>query len=124
VKHEKFVQALFERYGADKEASPVPSGDSGNRYGPSESTPLSKGNGLVDGAQKISEEQHTKSKSMKMRSAPSSILRQQDAMSEAAECSRSYNSTGVLESEDLDSMALSLNFSSSMRRETSMGLAK
>jgi len=124
VKHEKFVHALFERYGAEKSPKLEQSGDPRDRDCPSDATPFSQGDDLLDRAQNVSVEQCKKSKSMKMRSAPSSILRQQDAMREAAECSRSYNSTGVLESEDLDSMALSLNFSSSMRRETSMGLAK
>jgi len=124
VKHEKFVQALFERYGTEQSGTLEKGGDSGNRDESSDATPFSQGNGLVDNAQNINVEYHKRSKAMKMRSAPSSILRQQEAMREAAECSRSYNSTGVLESEDLDSMAMSLNFSSSMRRETSMGLAK
>lgn len=62
------------------------------------------------------------------RSAPTSMRRPQDH-DDGVSCSdeeygRSYSSTGALEKEDLGCMADSLNFNVSMRRETSIGLAK
>jgi len=62
------------------------------------------------------------------RSAPTSMRRPQDC-DDGVSCSdeeygRSYSSTGALEKEDLGCMADSLNFNVSMRRETSIGLAK
>lgn len=132
VKHGKFIDELYARYGGTPRvvrsvATSLLKAELASCQGCDEEGPFSHGeDACMDSLREA--RSSSRNKGILMRSAPSSIRRSHSgsrmAHSDESEYSRSYHSAGALENEELACMAKSLKFSTTMRRETSLGLAK
>lgn len=135
VKHGKFIDELYARYGGSPRV--VRNSETGllkAELAFCQGIPGSDGESPVIHREDVNMDSlneatsSSRTKGILMRSAPSSIRRSNSASRmphpDESEYSRSYHSAGALENEELAYMAKTLNFSTMMRRETSLGLAK
>lgn len=135
VKHGKFIDELYARYGGSPWV--VRNSETGllkAELAFCQGIPGSDGESPVTHREDVNMDSlneatsSSRTKGILMRSAPSSIRRSNSASRmphpDESEYSRSYHSAGALENEELAYMAKTLNFSTMMRRETSLGLAK
>ena len=126
VKHGKFVDELYARYGETSELTNLFNDDKDARNNENE---VRNGNEqYLPATPDYSPFSRSMRRDEVTKSAPSSVHERQSSSADGMvtqQMTRS-NSCGALESseEELTHMANSLNFSSMMRRETSMGLAK